>query len=83
MTVIEDFFKEEDQTLGQTVNGNRLLDKILELNSVTRVRTVYRDETTGEEQIYSGISFATWTPDFINLGDDLEISSGVKVLEPF
>ena len=83
MTVIEDFFKEEDQTLGQTVNGNRLLDKILELNSVTRVRTVYRDETTGEEQIYSGISFATWTSDFINLGDDLEVSSGVKALEPF
>lgn len=83
VTVIEDFFKEEDQTLGQTVNGNRLLDKILELNSVTRVRTVYRDETTGEEQIYSGISFATWTSDFINLGDDLEVSSGVKVLEPF
>ena len=31
----------------------------------------------------NGISFATWSANFIDSGDDLDVSSSSKSLEPF
>ena len=81
--IVLDFFDEKNFTLGQTINFSDLANQILNLHSVIRLRTVYRNETTGESRIINGISFATWTSDIIDSGDDMEVSSISRTLEVF
>lgn len=84
--IIEDFFDERNFELGALVNYNDLTTKILEINGVVRIRTVYHnnEDKNGEiERIVPGISFATWTEGFIDLGDDLDISNTSRSLEVF
>lgn len=61
---------------------------ILNLSSVERLRTIWRAKTsdgnfTGESRIINGLSFATWTADVIDVGDDMNVSSMSRTLEPF
>lgn len=81
--IVLDFFDEKNFTLGQTINFSDLANQILNLHSVIRLRTVYRNEQTGESRIINGISFATWTSDVIDNGDDMEVSSISRTLEVF
>lgn len=65
------------------VNNNDLLDKIYALGSISNVRTVYLNTSTGDKRIIPGLAFATWSASCIDLGDDLEVSSSSVCLEPF
>ena len=80
--IILKFFDEKNFTLGQTINFSDLANQILNLHSVTRIRTVYRNDE-GESRIINGLSFATWTTDIIDSGDDMEVSSISRTLEVF
>lgn len=80
--IILKFFDEKNFTLGQTINFSDLANQILNLHSVTRIRTVYRNDE-GESRIINGLSFATWTTDVIDSGDDMEVSSISRTLEVF
>ena len=81
--IILDFFNESNFTLGQTLNFSDLANKILNVHSVIRIRTVYQDKVTGQSRIINGISFATWTSSIIDSGDDMEVSSISRTLEVF
>lgn len=82
--VITDFFNENNFEIGDSINFNDLLDKILEINGIERVRTVWinPDDST-DYLIANGLSFATWSSSYIDVGDDLDISTSTKILEPF
>ena len=81
--IVEDFFDENQFKLGQLVNNNVLIDKIYAIGSISNIRTVYYNSETGAKRIMNGVSFATWSADFIDSGDDLDVSSSSKSLEPF
>lgn len=81
--IIQNFFVETQFNLGQIVNNNDLIDKIYEVGSISNIRTVYYNTKTSDKRIMNGIAFATWSENFIDLGDDLDISSSSKALEPF
>lgn len=80
---ITSYFSESNFTLGATVNSNDLTNSILDLGVVSRVRTVYKDSANGIERIYPGIIFASWTSSYIDIGDDVEVTTVTKTLEPF
>lgn len=82
-TIIIEFFNENNFQLGQTIDFSVLANKILNINAVNRIRTIYRNKNTGASRIINGISFATWTPSLIDLGDDLNVSSVSRTLEVF
>ena len=81
--IVQDFFNEQQFRLGQVVNTNDLIDKIFEIGSISNIRTVYFNTETSDKRILNGISFATWSASVIDSGDDLDISSSSKSLEPF
>ena len=82
--LIIDEFEHGNFKLGQVVNFSDLANKILALGSISRIRTVYHNPASGEERILNGISFATWTAGgIIRLGDDLDVSTTARSLEPF
>jgi len=80
-TIILDYFSEKNCTLGMKVDYNDILVKILNINGVEKVRTIYKTDT--DEIIKNGLSFATWSNSFIEPGDDLQVSNSMRILEPF
>ena len=84
--IIQEFFDLTKQKLGSSIDYNSLLKKLLALNGVQKIRTVYQpadDETYQVPIAKEGISFATWSSDYIDTGDDLEVSNSMKKLEDF
>lgn len=82
--LVIDQFEHGSYKLGQVVDFGDITNKILALGSISRIRTVYHNPTSGEERILNGISFATWTAGgIIRLGDDLDVSTTARSLEPF
>lgn len=81
--IVIDFFNEDNFELGQTIDFSQLASQILNVNAVSRIRTVYRNPDDGTTRIVNGISFATWTPTVIDLGDDMDVSSVSRTLEAF
>ena len=81
-TTIRQFFNESNFRLGQTVDYAELANKILNISNVDRLRTIWRNPE-GQTRIIHGLSFATWTMDVIDVGDDMNVSSMSRTLEPF
>jgi hypothetical protein len=81
--IITTFFDEHNFTLGSVIDNNDLTNKIFEIGTISRVRTVYRNSNTGIERIFPGISFASWTSDYIDIGDDADVTTVSKSLEVF
>ena len=79
--IIYSYFNKSNCKLGMTVDFNNMLNSIMSLNGVQRVRTVYKYNNT--EIIKNGLSFATWSADYIETGDDLEIGNQSRTLEDF
>lgn len=81
-----DYFDRRNQKIGQVVDFNVLQNRILAINGVTKIRTIYQDPDDSEYIVTrSGLCFATWTDDhnIIEVGDDLEVSNISRTLEPF
>ena len=81
--IVNEFFYEDNFTLGQTIDFSELASRILNISAISRIRTVYRNPVDGTTRIINGISFATWTPAVIDLGDDMDVSSVSRTLEVF
>ena len=81
--IIRQFFDENNQILGANIQLAKLSDKIYELGSIIRIRTIYNNTKTGETIIQPGLSFATWTSSVIDIGDDLIITNISRQLEQF
>lgn len=81
--IISEFFDEKNFTLGAVVDNNALANKIFELGTISRIRTIYRNTSTGVERIFPGIAFASWTSEYIDIGDDVDVSTVSRSLEPF
>ncbi len=81
--IIQDFFNESNLRLGQIINNNDLINKIYEIGSISNIRTIYFNTNTAEKRILNGIAFATWSANYIDFGDDLDVSASSKTLEPF
>lgn len=79
--IIYTYFDKSNCKLGMTVDFNNMLNSIMSLNGVQRVRTVYKDENV--ELIKNGLSFATWSSDYVEPGDDLDIGNQSRSLEEF
>ena len=80
--VMRDFFDEHNFKLGQTVDYSILANQLLNISNVIRLRTIWRS-STGQTRIINGLSFATWTAEVIDVGDDVEVSTVSRTLEPF
>ncbi len=83
--IIKKYFNSETMTLGKKVSYNEILENILAINGVERIRTIYmedeNDATTA--RIVDGLSFASWSNSVIDSCDDLLISSSSRTLMPF
>lgn len=80
--IIRDYFNEEKCRLGQTVDLSEITSKILNDTGIQKIRTVYNDGN-GTIKIINGLSFASWSADYIDRGEDLDISNVTKTLELF
>ena len=82
---IQDFFNEDNFRLGQMVDYSKLSEQILAIRGINRIRTVYSNPADEMQplKIVPGVSFATWTSSFIDLGDDLDVSNTSRALEVF
>ena len=78
--ILFEYFKETNMSLGQLVDFNDILQRIYAINGIKNVRTVF--EADGEQRIVNGLSFASWS-DFIDAGDDLDVSTISRKLLDF
>ena len=83
---------ETSRRLGQIVNFNDLLNMILDIEGVNRVRTLYipKDDMGNLDPnsaiIYNGICMASYTvglDNLIDIGVDIEVSNSSRSLEAF
>ena len=85
-TEILNYFNINKLKLGMTINYNELLNSLLNINGISRIRTVWiskDDKTASNPIIYNGLCFATWSDSYLDRGDDLEISNSTKTLQVF
>lgn len=80
--ILREFFNADNQLLNATIDYNIVMNKIYQISSVVNVRTITKS-INGLTYIQPGLSFATWTTDVIDQGDDLEISNTLKQLKSF
>ena len=83
---IIDFFSVSNLSLGMTVNYNDLMNSILAINGIENVRTIWvsKDDTNAiSPRIHNGISFATWSSTYVDVGDDLDVGNTTITLQPF
>lgn len=82
-TIIKQYFA-KSVGLGKTVNYNEILNQIYSINGIQRLRTIWFPNNNPYESIaIEGLSFATWSAQVIDAGDDLEISNTMRSLEKF
>ena len=82
--IIKQFFNIERMEFGKTVNYNEILEQILELDGVSRIRTVYiPSDDQLNPVIIDGLSFASWSNKIIDPCDDIAVSNGTRTLYPF
>lgn len=78
------FFDQSQCGLGKSIDINEMNNAIMSMNGVRRIRTVYIDEKDNNVQIIkNGISFASWSNDFLDKYDDLEVSTSIRSLYDF
>lgn len=80
--IIRDFFNEKNCVLGQFVDYSLLCQQIYANLPITKIKTVFKDSNKNIN-IIDGLSFASWTASYIDLGDDLNITASSKTLEIF
>ena len=79
--IIWDSFKAENCKIGQNVDINSMTNKILSLNGILGIRTVFKKDDIGIRK--NGLSFASWSAKYIEKGDDLDVSNSSRTLEEF
>ena len=88
---IRNFFNINSCKIGQRIDFNELTNELYTINGIQNIRTVYdpyvTEKTIGGisygSRVYDGLSFASWSKGFIDLGDDLNISNNTLTLEKF
>ena len=88
--IFNNFFKKLNMSLGQVISINDLEQLVYGINGIQRIRTVFSSKELDSygKQIYQdryvdGISFATWSANMIDAGDDLTVSTMSRTLEDF
>ena len=79
--IIWDSFKAENCKIGQNIDMNSMTNKILSLNGILGIRTVFKKDDI--EIRKNGLSFASWSAKYIERGDDLDVSNSSRTLEEF
>ena len=79
--IIWDSFKAENCKIGQNIDINSMTNKILSLNGILGIRTVFKKDDI--EIRKNGLSFASWSAKYIEKGDDLDVSNSSRTLEEF
>ena len=79
--IIWDSFKAENCKIGQNIDINSMTNKILSLNGILGIRTVFKKDDI--EIRKNGLSFASWSAKYIERGDDLDVSNSSRTLEEF
>ena len=78
--IIVDYFATKNQKLGTVVDLDKLHSSILNLDGVSRIRTVFDDGNN--INTVNGLRFAKWSSTILE-GSDKELSSGTVKLENF
>lgn len=81
--ILIDYFSEENQNIGSFINLNDIYNKIMGINGINRIRTVYAPSDPNDLTIINGLSFAVWSDSVIEKGDDLVITNTSYTLEKF
>ena len=88
---IQEYFDVNNCKLGQKLDFVQLTNRIYEINGIKNIRTVYdpsvTENTLGgtsfQSRAYDGLSFASWSYGFIDMGDDLQITNTQTTLNNF
>lgn len=81
--IIVSYFDKQNQTFGNVINLNDLVNEILNLGYVRNIRTVHiPEEDRNNAEYVNGLSFAAFTPDLVN-SEDFTIFTTNYVLEQF
>ena len=77
-------------SLGQVISINDLEQLVYGINGIQRIRTVFSSKELDsygkkiyQDRYVDGISFATWSANMIDAGDDLTVSTMSRTLEDF
>lgn len=83
INTIVSYFNVQNQTIGTTIKVSDMIDKLLKINGVKRIRTVFKNKTNPLDVKYiDGLSFAHYTGNILN-GTDLSVTNSNVSLEPF
>ena len=83
-SIIKQFFNIERMEFGKTVNYNEILEQILNIDGVSRIRTIYiPNNDVLNPIIIDGLSFASWSNNILDPCDDVIVSNGTRTLYPF
>jgi hypothetical protein len=79
--IILDFFKLENQCLGNTININNLYNQLMGIDGVKKVQTRYlkTGDPESQSEFYDGLSFGFWTPRIIEGADFKRITGNYKI----
>ena len=88
VTKLHNYFSKKNCQIGQFVDYNKILESVYSINGVINVRTVFEPSQSQIDAGYktvvkNGLSFASFSTDILDLGEDLDISNSSKKLEPF
>lgn len=89
--IIVEYFRSDKVQLGKTVNCNEICQQLYLIDGIKKIRTVYVPKKAGSTTEYDyanativdGLSFATWSAKLVDLGDDLQVSTGNRTLQEF
>lgn len=84
MYLIKEFFKLQNNKLGQKVDIGKLYTQLSTIDGVKEVKTKYLEDPTkpGSAKYFDGLSFGLWTP-FILRGADFTVINGAYKLKNF
>ena len=88
ISIIHSYFNQKNCQIGQLVDYNDIMQKIYQINGVVNIRTIFEPNKDLIENGYktiikNGLSFASFSTDMLDLGEDLDISNSSKKLELF
>lgn len=81
ISIIQSFFANENNKLGQTIDINNLYNQLISIDGVKEVKTKYLPvgQPDSSTQYYDGLTFAMWTQHIINGADFKTISGNYKL----
>ena len=82
--IFKKYFDRTNCVIGQLVDYSVILNEIYGINGISNVRTIFvPDSSNLNARIINGLSFASWSANMIDYGEDMQVSNVSRQLEDF